>query len=375
MRRYWILSCGAFGLAVAGALSVHAAAPAMGDAWSEAAAAKYLDAREADWQAWDRPHKDRATLCISCHTQASYGMARPLLHQAMKDQSQSPAEQAFLASVQKRVDQWDLMQPFYSDIVSGAGKEIESHNSESVLNAVILSGYDKPSGHMSALTRKAFENAWALQSKSGADAGSWVWQNFGEAPWESNESQYHWAALMAMAAGTAPDNYRADAKIAGNLASLTAYLKANYAAQPLLNKIVALWASESFPAVLDASGRAALVAQLDRLQHADGGWSLTDLGPWAGRSDKTPLQTASDGYATALIVLVREEMREEGGAAAKDLHIARGIKWLEANQNKSTGAWTAWSLNKDRDPTSMPGHFMSDAATAYAVLALEKAKQ
>ena len=61
-------------------------------AWSEQAAAKYLDSREVEWQAWDRPQKDRATLCISCHTQASYGLVRPFLHRAMNDEAQSPAE-------------------------------------------------------------------------------------------------------------------------------------------------------------------------------------------------------------------------------------------------------------------------------------------
>ena len=152
--------------------------------WDRQAAARYLDSREVWWQSWDRPHKDRDTLCVSCHTQAPYGLARPLLRQDLGEPAPTGAEQAMLASVEKRVRQWSLMQPFYSDIVSGPGKEIESHNAESVLNAFILTGYDARQGHLRDVTRLAFDNAWALQSKDGPDAGAWVWQNFGLAPWE-----------------------------------------------------------------------------------------------------------------------------------------------------------------------------------------------
>ena len=68
----------------------------------------------------------------------------------------------------------------------------------------------------------AFDNAWALQSKTGPDAGAWVWQNFDYTPWESKESQYHWAALMALAVAGAPDHYAGDPKIAANLDLLCA---------------------------------------------------------------------------------------------------------------------------------------------------------
>jgi squalene-hopene/tetraprenyl-beta-curcumene cyclase len=49
------------------------------------------------------------------------------------------------------------------------------------------------------------------------------------------------------------------------------------------------------------------------------------------------------------------------------------VAWLEQHQEQD-GDWRATSLNKQRDPQSDTGRFMSDAATGYAVLALEKAK-
>jgi hypothetical protein len=52
--------------------------------------------------------------------------------------------------------------------------------------------------------------------------------------------------------------------------------------------------------------------------------------------------------------------------------VAKGLAWLRSNQQPS-GAWVGHSLNKRRDPSTMPGKFMSDAATAMAILALDSA--
>ena len=172
--------------------------------WDRQAAARYLDDREVYWQGWDHAKKDHGTMCVSCHTQATYGMARPALRSPLGEAGPTDPEKVMLASIEKRVSLWKEMDPFYSDATSGAGKEVESRNAESVLNSIILSSYDRRTGHLRDITRTAFANAWALQSTSGPTAGAWVWQNFHYTPWESPESEYHGAALMAVAVARPP---------------------------------------------------------------------------------------------------------------------------------------------------------------------------
>jgi hypothetical protein len=346
-------------------------AAAASKTWDRQAAARYMDSREVWWQSWDHDKRDHGTRCVSCHTQAPYALARPALRGALGETGVSAMETAMLSDVEKRVRNWKDMLPFYSDEIYGTGKEIESRNAESVLNAVILSSYDRSQGHLRALTRIAFDHAWELQSKTGPDAGAWVWQNFEYTPWESKESQYHWAALMTIATATSPDEYASEPATASHLQALRLYLQSHYDEQQMLNKVVALWASHYFPDIVPAPQRDALLNSIYSLQRPDGGWSTTDLGTWA-RRDKTPLETRPDGYATGLITLVLEQTAAPKAHA--DPHIERGLTWLVANQDKNTGAWPAWSLNKNRDPQSDAGQFMSDAATGYAVLALNYAR-
>ena len=85
-------------------------------------------------------------------------------------------------------------------------------------------------------------------------------------------------------------------------------------------------------------------------------------GTWK-RRDGSPFETRSDGYATAIAVLALKNSKQSAS-------LQRGVAWLRSNQNPVTGQWPAWSVNLKRDPESDVGKFMSDAATGFAVLAL-----
>jgi squalene-hopene/tetraprenyl-beta-curcumene cyclase len=334
--------------------------------WSQAAAAKYLDGREIWWQGWQVSQRDHKTVCVSCHTVLPYALSRSSLRGGLGETAVSDPERIMLNYVARRVTLWNQTEPYYHTGIDGPKKSTESRGTESVLNALILATYDRQHNHMTALEHTAFDEAWALQIKTGELAGAWDWLNFHFAPWESNESQYYGAALAAVAVGRAPDDYRDDPKIQANLQLLRGYLRREYAVQPLINKIYLLWASARMPGLLTGRERSALLQTILAKQQPDGGWSLTDLGTWK-RIDKTALETRSDGYATGLTLLALEQ-----SGLAKNLPQAkRGLAWLAQNQNMDEGKWPAWSVNLKRDPNSYIGHFMNDAATGFAVLALE----
>src|SRR5271165_4284495 len=351
-------------------LAANASAQVSGAAnWSPKAAANYLDERISWWMTWPKSARDNGTFCISCHTAATYGLGRSALRGPLGEQSASPTEKRLLANIVKRVRMWKEVEPFYPDQTSGLPKTSESRGTESILDALILVWNDAPSGKLSANARLALDNMWALQLKAGEMAGSWAWLQFHNAPWEG-DSQYYGTCLAAIAIGTAPGDYQSEPALRPGLKLLREYLRKNMDAQTPADRVVLLWASAKIPGLLTKEQQKTIIDQTLAKQQADGGFSLSTLvGAWK-RRDNTPLDTGSDGYATGLIAFALEQGRWPQAQGS----LKRAIDWLGQHQERSDGRWAASSLNKQRELSSDAGRFMSDAATAYAVLALENAR-
>jgi squalene-hopene/tetraprenyl-beta-curcumene cyclase len=373
-RRTAFVAAGGLAVAFIAFRTVSYAAPqnahVEGATWNPRAAAGYLDGRMEWWLKWPNAQRDHNTSCVSCHTALPYALARPALQATLHEGDLAAPHRAMLGHVQTRVRLWNEVEPFYPDQTRGLPKSSESRGTEAVLNAVVLSARDAAAGTLSAEADRAFANMWALQFKAGDLKGAWAWLNFHYEPWEAPESPYYGAAIAAIAVASAPGGYAQRADIHDQLALLRDYVQRTVATERLFNQLTALWASGKWQGLLTDAQQQTIVDAAFRAQRGDGGWATASLGTWK-RVDSTALDTASDGYATGVAVLALAQ----AGVPRNNEHLSRAIAWLVGHQDPATGMWRASSLNKDRDPSSDVGKFMSDAATAYASLALIEASR
>jgi hypothetical protein len=168
---------------------------------------------------------------------------------------------------------------------------------------------------------------------------------------------------------------------------LRAYLTERYAEQNLFNRTSLLLASTRWKDLMSPAQREMLIGELRKAQQPDGGWSLGGMPGWRwgrgglrARPPGTPdagLLARSDGYATGVVVYTLRRT----GIGPDDPAVKRGLRWLESHQEPvvvgehAYAAWRSHSLNYDREHGGERGEawrrlFMSDAATAFAVLAL-----
>ena len=375
-----------FSTAVAGSVflinSGSATRPVSTATWNPQAAARYLDQRQSWWESWPKAARDHGTVCVSCHTALPYALVRPELRAALGESDAAAPEQKLMADVVKRVRAWSEVRPFYGDTTpAGTQKATESRGTEAVLNALILASQDQRAGTISADARLAFSNMFALQEATGEQTGAWAWLNFGLRPWETTNAVYYGAALGAIAVGREPQGFATSPDIQPNLERLRTYLR-GHIDQPLWNRLLRrddpslfnramlLWASANLPNLISNEERRSIVLALWKAQEPDGAWRLSSLGHWR-EPEGVSFDSTGDGYATGLIAYALEQ----SGTTPNEPHLARALAWLAQHQDPATGRWLASSLNKKRDPKSNVGMFMGDAATAFAALALTRARR
>jgi len=351
--------------------------------WDREGAAVYLDERMEVWFAKAKKLQtgQAETSCVSCHTTIPYALARPALRRAMQVSKATPQEMKLIEETTRRVENSDAHQPLYNHTER---KKTESRGTEAVLNALILASADAAQSRRepSAPAQQALKRLWETQRPDGA----WDWLDFGLEPYETIDGTYFGATLAALALGLAPDSSKSQtAETVAGRERLRGYLKEKYASQSLFNRAWLLLAATRVNDLMASAQREALIKELQGRQRDDGGWSLDSLATWRWSKTTAPfrppgtldaaLLAQSDGYATGLIVYTLRQAGLPIGHPA----VSRGLQWLRANQVQvSQEAWRAWrahSLNFDREHGGEKGEpwrrmFMSDSATAFAVLAL-----
>ncbi len=323
-------------------------------AWRPADAAGRRDRRMNAWM--DHPPQvgNNVACAMTCHTALPFAAAR-------RELGDSPALARLRARIEERVasaERWHEATPFYGTSASARGRE--SLASEAVLNAAALALDDRAAGQQgSDVARRAFDRMWQMQR---ADGG-FDWLDFGLDPWESGKELLG-ASYALLAVGAMPDaDVPAEPK-----RKLVAFAQAHVAGARLHDRLALLWAASDLDA-LDPNDAAAIVAEAAQRQASDGSFTWRDLGIARG--------SGAEAYPTALATLAvcmadraGSHARPAGGFSSAAELVARGREWLIAAQ-RSDGSWATRSPNRDR---SFSHAIMSDAATAYAVMALHRCR-
>jgi squalene-hopene/tetraprenyl-beta-curcumene cyclase len=297
--------------------------------FSPAKAAAFIDGVGL---AWTRERK-----CATCHTNVPFMLARPKVIGG--DPEPMREVRAFL---ENRVKSWETRKP--------------ASDYDVVATAYALAANDaSTTGKLHPTTKAALDRMWTVQ----LDDGSWSWPDCDWPPLEHD--QFFSIAYVAVATALAPDDYAKTPAAQAGLANIRKYLKANPVPE-LHHKATLLWAATEIDGLLTAEEKAATVAELRKLQLADGGWNTPALGPYPFRKDKkTPNpMDVSDGYGTGFVTFVLRQ----AGVPADDPALKKAVAWLKANQRES-GRWFTQSVGGSK------GQYLTNVGSAFAVLALD----
>jgi len=291
----------------------------------------FLDRAALDWTARRK--------CFTCHTNYAYLLARPMIG----------ADVAAHRQVRAKLE--ELVETRWSD-------QGPRWDAEVVMTAAVLAINDSlTTDALAPATKMALDRMWTLQR----DDGGFDWLKCGWPPMEIDDD--YGIAIAAIATGAAPDDYAETAAAQNGLQNLRNYLH-NNPPPTLHHRAMLLWADGYGVEMLSSAQRVQTMAELHELQKEDGGWSAATLADWQ-RSDGSPQDLEhSDAYGTAFVTFILQQ----AGVESSDPAVAGGIGWLKQNQ-RASGRWFARSLYRDSK------HFLSHAASCFAVMAIAAADQ
>jgi len=299
----------------------------------------FLDSASLEWQtSWQ---------CFTCHTNVSYLIARPTAaslvttYRTPTAAIDAPAHQA--------------VRKFAEEMISLRWEEVGSRfDAEVVAIGAALALNDRATtGKLHPLTRIALDKMWTGQRET----GDWKWPT--GCRWPPMESDDHYGVTLALiGTGAAPEGYAQTPAAQAGLAKIRTYLKA-HPPENLHHKGMLLWAASYFDDLLTADEKQTYVRELLAEERPGGGWAFARLYPWDRADDQEQDLETPDAYGTAFALFALRK----AGVPVDEPALTRGVAWLKSKQRES-GRWFTRSLNKDNE------HFISHAASAYAVMAL-----
>lgn len=296
--------------------------------------------RAADHAAmnWQQSHS-----CITCHTNGFYLIGRA------RSGSQAPAY------LEARNFARDFIKPHVDPDHQRKGTRTPGAEAMVATAAFLAISDMKTKGALSETTRQAFDYIWRIQSDSGA------WEKWIKCNWGPYESDDHFGvSLVALALGVASrDEYTQSPQAAEADQRLKKFLR-SHPPESLHQKGMLLWAAGYRNDLVKKNVVKKWQDELFSVQKLNGAWVLPELGDrnWK-RSDGKSQSTDPDAYATAFAAHVLVKSGVEHG----DPRLMKARRWLRTQQ-RASGRWYTRSPHKDNR------HYISNAATSFALLAL-----
>lgn len=293
------------------------------------AAAGYLDRRA---------HLSESN-CYACHSTFTYLPARSLIDPLAPE-------------VMRTRILLERLMTMLLDPKQAAKVKTQHINRVRILAAVELARHDAATtGRLAPITRQSLDSMWKLQTKEGGID----WIRVREAP----QAIDNWwpVAQMALGASAAPDNYAQTEPAKSSIEKLRVWFRTN-APQTLHERGLTLLAHSAIGGILNDESLKQHVEAIFASQHADGGWSMTDMAPWQ-RKDKKPLDPQfTDGYATAFSAYVIAR----SGSTRDEPRLQKAVQWLKTHQRETGGWFTQSPFARDK--------IASNTGTSFAIQAL-----